>query len=165
MWTEFRITAIIEIRRRRSPRPRRYKTRTGAARERLNRLPGWPPYNTSTKWDAGGRALPVDASFSRGCRLKVVQQPFLGTIFGLCLLAVSMLCASPVYAQYAGSDALASFPADTQQMAYTNLATLRTVPQYPLIQAHLMSPQLRNLETLLQSAGVDHATRDTGPAR
>jgi hypothetical protein len=71
------------------------------------------------------------------------------------ILAATVFFAAPLYAQYAGQDALASFPADTQQMAYTNLATLRSVPQYPLIQAHLMSPQLRNLETLLQSAGVD----------
>ena len=71
------------------------------------------------------------------------------------VLAAALSAAAPLYAQYAGQDALASFPADTQQMSYTNLATLRSLPQYPLIQAHLMSPQLRNLETLLQSAGVD----------
>ena len=76
-------------------------------------------------------------------------------VFGGLFLMAALGFAAPVYAQYAGADALASFPADTQQMAYTNLATLRTVPQYPLIEAHLMSPQLRNLETLLRSAGVD----------
>lgn len=91
--------------------------------------------------------------------MKVVQQAYRRVVFSVCFLAATVLCASPLFAQYAGSDALASFPADTQQMAYTNLATLRTVPQYPLIQAHLMSPQLRNLETLLQSAGVDPDTQ------
>lgn len=75
------------------------------------------------------------------------------------VLAVAFFCAVPLYAQYAGQDALASFPADTQQMAYTNMATLRTVPQYPLIEAHLMSPQLRNLENLLKSAGIDPDTQ------
>jgi len=73
---------------------------------------------------------------------------------GLFLSAI-LVFSAPLYGQYAGQDALASFPADTQQMAYTNLADLRQVPQYPLIQTRLMSPQLRNLETLLKSAGVD----------
>lgn len=40
-------------------------------------------------------------------------------------------------------------------MAYTNLAELRQVPQFPLIQAHLLNPQLRNLESLLQAAGIN----------
>ncbi len=65
------------------------------------------------------------------------------------------LFSAPLFGQYAGQDALAMFPADTQQMSYTNLQELRAVPQYALIRAHLLSPQLRNLETLLKSAGVD----------
>jgi hypothetical protein len=84
-----------------------------------------------------------------------MRQSFLKMALGALFLAIATFVAEPLCAQYAGQDALASFPADTQQMAYTDLATLRSVPQYPLIQAHLMSPQLRNLETLLQSAGVD----------
>jgi hypothetical protein len=87
--------------------------------------------------------------------LKRLRQGSLKIGVGALFLAACYFCSARLYAQYAGQDALASFPADTQQMAYTNLATLRSVPQYPLIQAHLMSPQLRNLETLLQSAGVD----------
>jgi hypothetical protein len=75
------------------------------------------------------------------------------------VFAAALFFAAPLYAQYAGQDALAAFPADTQQMAYTNLATMRTVPQYPLIEAHLMSPQLRNLENLLRSAGVNPDTQ------
>ncbi len=70
-------------------------------------------------------------------------------------LSVAILFSAPLYGQYAGEDALAKFPADTQQMAYTNLAELRQVPQFPLIQAHLLSPQLRNLESLLRAAGID----------
>lgn len=95
----------------------------------------------------------------RGCRLKAIQQSFLRIAFGGLFLVAAFLFAAPLYAQYAGQDALASFPADTQQMAYTNLATLRSVPQYPLIEAHLMSPQLRNLENLLKSAGIDPDTQ------
>ena len=78
---------------------------------------------------------------------------------GCLIFLAAFFLAAPLHAQYAGQDALASFPADTQQMAYTNLATLRTVPQYPLIEAHLMSPQLRNLENLLKSAGIDPNTQ------
>ncbi|MCL5005170.1 MAG: hypothetical protein M1404_01445 [Acidobacteria bacterium] len=70
------------------------------------------------------------------------------------ILAIGLFSA-PLYGQYAGEDALATFPADTQQMSYTNLQELRTVPQYPLIRARLLSPQLRNLETLLKTVGVD----------
>lgn len=88
-----------------------------------------------------------------------MRNSFLRLALGSLLMAATFFFAAPVYAQYAGQDALASFPADTQQMAYTNLATLRSVPQYPLIEAHLMSPQLRNLENLLKSAGIDPDTQ------
>lgn len=71
------------------------------------------------------------------------------------LLLLAVLFSAPLYGQYAGQDALASFPVDTQQMAYTNLAELRNVPQYPLIEARLLSPQLRSLETLLKAVGID----------
>ena len=96
-----------------------------------------------------------DPSLFRGCRLKALSHTLSRVISCGIAFAAALLLAAPLYAQYAGQDALAAFPADTQQMAYTNLATLRTVPQYPLIEAHLMSPQLRNLETLLRSAGID----------
>jgi hypothetical protein len=91
----------------------------------------------------------------RGCMLKVIHRSFFRMGLGGMALAFALFFTAPLYAQYAGQDALAAFPADTQQMAYTNLATLRGIPQYPLIEAHLLSPQLRNLETLLRSAGVD----------
>jgi len=91
----------------------------------------------------------------RGCLLKSLQKSIFRAVFCGVALSVVLFFSAPLYGQYAGQDALASFPIDTQQMAYTNLADLRQVPQYPLIQAHLMSPQLRNLENLLKSAGVD----------
>jgi hypothetical protein len=74
--------------------------------------------------------------------------------FGVTLVGLALF-STPLYGQYAGQDALATFPADTQQVSYTNLADLRSVPQYPLIRAHLLSAQLRNLEELLKSAGVN----------
>jgi hypothetical protein len=87
--------------------------------------------------------------------LKTPNQTISRVILDGLVFTAALLLTAPLHAQYAGQDALAAFPADTQQMAYTNLATMRSVPQYPLIEAHLMSPQLRNLETLLRSAGVD----------
>ena len=83
------------------------------------------------------------------------QRAFAKFALGSIVFSAIVLFSAPLYGQYAGQDALAIFPADTQQMAYTNLAALRAVPQYPLIHAHLLSAQLRNLETLLKSAGVD----------
>ena len=91
--------------------------------------------------------------------MKAIRKLFLSMAPGSLVMAAAIFFAAPLYAQYAGQDALASFPADTQQMAYTNLATLRAVPQYPLIEAHLMSPQLRNLENLLKSAGINPDTQ------
>jgi hypothetical protein len=84
----------------------------------------------------------------------MIQRTAVRLTFSFLLLTV-VLFSGPLYGQYAGQDSLASFPADTQQMAYTNLAELRRVPQYPLIEAHLMSPQLRSLETLLKASGID----------
>lgn len=83
-----------------------------------------------------------------------LQRPSVRVAFCVLLFSVFSRPLS-LYGQYGGQDALASFPADTQQMAYTNLSELRTVPQYPLIEAHLMSPQLRSLENLLRAAGID----------
>lgn len=71
------------------------------------------------------------------------------------LIPAIIFVAAPLYAQYAGQEALAAFPADTQQISYTNLQELRSLPQYPLIHEHLLSAPLRNLENLLRSAGVD----------
>ncbi len=87
--------------------------------------------------------------------MEVTRRPFLRTASWVPLIAAALFFAIPLYGQYAASDALASFPADTQQMAYTDLAELRTVPQYPLIEAHLLSPQLRSLETMLRAVGID----------
>lgn len=84
----------------------------------------------------------------------MIRRFFRPAVCGAFLCAIFLLSA-PLYGQYAGEDALAKFPADTQQMAYTNLAELRQVPQFPLIQAHLLSPELRNLENLLKAAGID----------
>jgi len=52
-------------------------------------------------------------------------------------------------------DALASFPADTQQLAYVNLAQLRSMPEYPQIRRRLLDRQLRDFQEFLRSTGTD----------
>jgi hypothetical protein len=63
-----------------------------------------------------------------------------------------------LYAQEAARDALATFPVDTQQFAYTNLTELRSIPQYTLIRTRLLSPQIQSLEDFLRPAGVNAET-------
>jgi hypothetical protein len=58
-------------------------------------------------------------------------------------------------AQGIARDALSSFPADTQQLAYVNLAQLRGLADYPQIRQRLLNRQLRDFEDFLRSMGVD----------
>jgi hypothetical protein len=58
-------------------------------------------------------------------------------------------------AQGLGREALAVFPADTQQLAYANLAQLRSMPEYPQIRQRLLNQQWRSFQDFLRSAGTD----------
>ena len=62
----------------------------------------------------------------------------------------ALLCA-----QRAARTGLASFPTDTQQIAYLNLAQLRSSPDYPQIRLHVLYQQLRGFQEFLRSLGVD----------
>ena len=62
----------------------------------------------------------------------------------------ALLCA-----QQASHAGLASFPADTQQVAYSNFAQLRSSPDYPLIRQHVIHQQLRGFQEFLHLAGID----------
>ena len=54
------------------------------------------------------------------------------------------------------SEALETFPADTLQVAYTNLATLRFhLPVYPQIRQRILSRQLHAFEDFLRPMGID----------
>lgn len=53
------------------------------------------------------------------------------------------------------SEALETFPADTLQVAYTNLATLRSMPVYPQIRQRILSRQLHAFEDFLRPMGID----------
>ena len=52
-------------------------------------------------------------------------------------------------------EALNTFPADTLQIAFTNLAELRSQPAYPQIRERIMSRQLRAFQDFLRPVGVD----------
>ncbi|MBZ5515640.1 MAG: hypothetical protein LAN62_12525 [Acidobacteriia bacterium] len=73
--------------------------------------------------------------------------------FGL-LVAVS-LAPAQLHGQGVARDALASFPADTQQFAYLNLAQFRSMAEFPQIHRYLLNSQLRDFQDFLRSAGVD----------
>ncbi|HEV2351893.1 MAG TPA: hypothetical protein VG028_18845 [Terriglobia bacterium] len=70
------------------------------------------------------------------------------------LAALALLCPAPSRAQGA-RDALSSFPADTQQMVYSNLSDLRALPDYSRVRQWIFTPQLRRFEEFLRSMGTD----------
>ena len=58
-------------------------------------------------------------------------------------------------AQQAAQVAFACFPADTQQVAYSNFAQLRSSPDYPQIREHVLYQQLGGFQNFLRSVGVN----------
>jgi len=72
-----------------------------------------------------------------------------GALFSL------MLFPAVLSGQGVARDALASFPADTQQLAYVNLAQLRSMAEYPQIRRRLLDRQLRDFQEFLRSTGTD----------
>lgn len=52
-------------------------------------------------------------------------------------------------------EALTTFPADTLQVAFTNLATLRSLPVYPQIRQRLLNRQLHAFEEFLRPIGIE----------
>ena len=59
------------------------------------------------------------------------------------------------YGQVLAREALSSFPAYTQQMAYLNLAQLRLLPDYPQIRRWLLIRQIRDFEGFIRAPGTD----------
>jgi hypothetical protein len=52
-------------------------------------------------------------------------------------------------------ESLSSFPADTHQLSYLNLAQLRTLPEYPQIRRRFLGRQLRDFQEFLRTTGND----------
>ena len=69
--------------------------------------------------------------------------------------ALFLVYSTPARGQGIARDALASFPADTQQLAYTNLAELRNASDYAKLRGRLWGPQLRGFVEFLRDAGDD----------
>jgi len=53
------------------------------------------------------------------------------------------------------SDAMSSFPRDTQQVAYANYAQLRSSTDYPQLHNRILNRQLRYFQDFLRAMGVD----------
>jgi hypothetical protein len=58
-------------------------------------------------------------------------------------------------AQEAARAGLASFPADTQQVAYSNFAQLRSSTDYAQIRQHVLFQQFRGFQEFLRSVGIN----------
>jgi hypothetical protein len=70
-------------------------------------------------------------------------------------LGVNLFFPGLLVAQQAASAGFSSFPADTQQIAYSNLAQLRSSADYPEIRQHVLYQQLRGFQEFLRAEGVD----------
>jgi hypothetical protein len=86
-----------------------------------------------------------------------IQTTFIGTPVGLVLLWIvgTLLLPTRLGAQWLGREALSTFPADTQQLAYLNLSQLRSMAEYPQMRNYLLNRQFRDFQDFLRSLGVD----------
>jgi hypothetical protein len=68
----------------------------------------------------------------------------------------SILCfPAPLPADQLPQEALATFPVDTLQVAFTNFAELRSLPAYPQIRQRFLNQQLRAFQDFLRPMGID----------
>ena len=74
-----------------------------------------------------------------------------------CIIAIlaALLAPPAARSQWLAREALSSFPADTQQIAYINLAQLRGLAEYPQIRNYLMNRQFRDFQDFLRAVGID----------
>lgn len=69
---------------------------------------------------------------------------------------LGILCfPAPLTADQLPQEALSTFPADTLQVAFTNLAELRSLPTYPQIRQRILNQQLRAFQDFLRPMGID----------
>ncbi len=85
------------------------------------------------------------------------RTPCLRGLLGALATMAAAICLFPALlaGQSSGRDALSMFPADTQEFAYSNLAQLRSQPDYQVIQTRLLNSQLQGFTDFLRSLGVD----------
>jgi hypothetical protein len=84
------------------------------------------------------------------CTLRAIRAaaPALASLAILCFPAL-------LVAEQLPPEALITFPADTLQVAFTNLAVLRSLPAYPQIRQRILSRQLRAFQDFLRPMGID----------
>ena len=87
-------------------------------------------------------------------RLKILRFPARDFPTAI-VVAILLLFPALSRGQGAGRDAISVFPADTQQLVYSNLAQLRALPDYSQIRQLLFTQQLRTFEDSLRSMGTD----------
>ena len=73
----------------------------------------------------------------------------------LCAFASMLQFPALVSGQGVAREALSSFPLDTQQVTYVNLAQLRALEEYPQIRRRVLIYQLRDFQDFLRSMGTD----------
>jgi len=71
------------------------------------------------------------------------------------LLTAILLLPLPLSADQLPGEALNTFPSNTLQVAFTNLATLRSLPVYPQIRQRILNRQLRSFEDFLRPMGIE----------
>lgn len=76
-------------------------------------------------------------------------------MLGLVVAGIIFLVPSAARGQWLAREAMSTFPADTQQIAYLNLAQLRDMAEYPQIRNYLLNRQFRDFQDFLRSLGID----------
>lgn len=74
------------------------------------------------------------------------------------IFVATLVCPAPLLGQGGARDAMATFPAQAQQILYTNLAQLRTLPNYAAIRPWVITQQLSSFEGIVRSLHTDPET-------
>ena len=81
--------------------------------------------------------------------------PVTGRLLGFIIALLAATAPPTAHGQWLAREAMSSFPADTQQIAYINLAQIRGLAEYPQIRNYLMNRQFRDFQDFLRAVGID----------
>lgn len=105
------------------------------------------------------RRVPEHPILQERVRIRKLTMPRVRTyrtvMPGTALLVGALLFPAPVAADQVPGEALNTFPADTLQVAFANLATLRSLSIYPQIRQRILNKQLHAFEEFLRPMGID----------
>lgn len=114
--------------------------------------------------DSCALLTPLRASTEQGCDAQLLNKSAGSRTvrptprilrFALVALLLAFIPSTHGLAQDISQTALASFPADTQQIAYLNLAALRQLPNFGQISTALLNRQMLSFEEFLHSMESD----------